>query len=393
MGGRLLKALGLVLLLGVGGPELYGRYVLDQKPGLQENHLAESLEKFATFDPVLGLAYRINVDQLVDVPSSEFSILFKINEIGLHDRPMGTHLRKELKFLVFGDEFAEGWGADIDQHFAVRAQVKVNEKTALNPPVRMVIAAKSSYGAAQNYLIAGPLIDSLQPKAIVFFYSSLMPHADALFLRDAKLVDGLATGLRSDVPQHARLPHLEDYAQSPPDWLASLARQSVAARMLAEWWALRTTRADLVPGDPLRDRLAGIRGEDAALKAIHAPSLRYVKALATLAASRHVPFLLVHVPLPPQVSSEAWDLGRQVFSAPPGLMPAADAAVVADFCKASGLRCLSLHERLKEETNNLKSTRLFYRSELALTVDGDTILGGWFADEIYRWLGELGYLT
>lgn len=391
MGGRLLKILGLLVVIAIGGAEAYGRYVLKLKPGVEENHLADALARFAEYDQRTGLAYRINVDQLIDSPYRDFSILYKTNEIGLRDRPMGTHLRQELKLLVFGDEFAEGWGADIDQTFVVQAQQLVNTKTALKPPVRLVIAGKSGYGAAQNYLAAGPLIETLQPKAIVFVYSSLMPHADALFLRDAEAVDGLATGLKAATAP-VRLPHLEDYPVTPPAWLVALANNSVAARLLAEWYGVRAAGANLSPGEPLTDRLAGIRSDAGVdLAAVHAPSLRHVKALATLAASKQIPFLLVHMPLPPQVAADEWPRGRRLFKAPAVLMEDQDVAVVEAFCADNKIRCLTLHAALREGARKLQSTRVFQSGELALTLEGAGLVARWLADEIYRWLGELGY--
>ncbi len=385
---RFLKILGLLVMAAVA-VEGYGRYGLKLKPGLQENRMAEMVASFVEHDPRLGLRYRLNIDQLIDAPSNDFSILFKTNEIGLRDRPLGTHLRQELKFLVFGDEFAEGWGADIDQTVVVRAQNLVNEKTALEPPVRFVIAGKSSYGAAQNYLAAEALIAALKPTAIVFFYSSLMPHTDALFLRDASLKDGLATGLRAEVTPTVRIPHLEDYPPPAPAWLAQLAKQSVAARLLAEWMALRSAHAALTVGDPLTDRLAGIRsGID--LKAVHEPSLRHVRGLAALAARHQLPFLLVHLPLPPQVTADAWESGRTLFKISAGVLPTEDVAVVEDFCREAKLRCLKLHSVLQEAAAKTPDIRLFYPAELALTSEGASVVGQWFAAEIYRWLGEFG---
>jgi len=386
--GRMLKWLLIVIAIAVGGVEVYGRHVLKLKPGLTENHLAEALAKFAEYDQRTGMAYRINVDQLIDSPYGDFQILYKTNEIGLRDRPMGTHLRQELKFLVFGDEFAEGWGADIDQTFVVQAQQLVNAKTALKPPVRLVIAGKSGYGAAQNYLAAEPLIDALKPRAIVFVYSSLMPHADALFLRDAETVDGLATGLKAATGD-VRLPHLADYPAAPPAWLAALARSSVAGRLAAEWYGVYAPGAKLAPGDPLTDRVAGIRA-GADLDTVHATSLRHVRALAALAERREIPFLLMHVPLPSQVAANYWAEGRRIFRVPAGLQDPVDVPVIARFCAEAQLRCAHLHELMRESASKLQSTRLYHQGELALTISGAGIVGNWLADEIYRWLGELG---
>ena len=61
------------------------------------------------------------------------------------------------------------------------------------------------------------------------------------------------------------------------------------------------------------------------------------------------------------------------------------------FCNEAKLRCVSLHRVLQEAASKVRSTRLFYPAELAMTSDGAAVVGRWFADEIYRWLGELGF--
>lgn len=383
-----MKKLIWLVVLAIAGVEAYGRFALKLTPGYTNSDLGTALASFVEFEPRTGLAYRVNVDQLIDSPSADFSFLFKTNEIGLRDRPMGTHLRSELKFLVFGDEFAEGWGADIDQAFVVQAQTLVNGKTGLNPPIRTVIAAKSGYGAAQNYLIASALIDTLKPRGIVMFYSSLMPHADARFLALADVDGGIAKGLKESAPRTPLMPHAEDYPARPPALLVKAAAFSVAARLAAEMWGVRLAHPDLSPGDPVTDRLAGIRGED--LKAVHAPSLRHVQALADLAASRRIPFTLVHIPLPPQVAENVWTEGRKLFGLPAGMVGTDDREVVAAFCAESRLRCMSLHDFLRDTAAASSGKRLYHEHELALTGSGTNAVAGWFADHLLTWMDELG---
>jgi len=383
-----MKKLIWIIVLAVAAVEGYGRFVLKLTPGYTSHDLRGTLASFAEFDPRTGLAYRINVDQLIDSPTGDFSFLFKTNEIGLRDRPMGTHLRSELKFLIFGDEFAEGWGADIDQAFVVQAQNIINEKTGLNPPIRTVIAAKSGFGAAQNYLVAPALIDTLKPSGIVMFYTSLMPHADARFLAHAKVENGLAQGLAEDAPKETFTPHTEDYPATPPTWLVKAAGFSVAAKMAAEFWGVHYAHPDLVVGDPMSDRLAGIRAED--MKAVHAPSLRHVQGLAALAESRRIPFTLVHLPLPPQVAENVWTEGRKLFGLPAGIAAAQDRDVVESFCAESGLRCASLHDFLREAASSSAGKRLYHTHEIALTGSGTNVLAGWSAENFLIWMDDLG---
>jgi hypothetical protein len=158
--------------------------------------------------------------------------------------------------------------------------------------------------------------------------------------------------------------------------------------MGAELWGVRLAHPDLVAGDPATDRLAGIRAED--LKAAHAPSLRHVQALADLAASRRVPFMMVHLPLPPQVAENVWTEGRKLFGLAAGVTAIDDREVIEAFCAESRLRCLSLHDFLRDTAVSSSGKRLYHSNEIALTGSGTNAVAGWFADTLLTWMDELG---
>ncbi len=378
MGARVLQVLVLLALLA-GVAEAYARFGLGLKPApfTDDAAFGQALEKFVEPDPQLGFRYRPNVDQLLTAPSGDFEILFKTNEIGLRDRPMGTHLRSELKFLVFGDEFTESWGTDIDEAAVINAQRLLNEMTALEPPVRLVIGGKSGYGAAQNLTMARQLVEQLKPRAIVFMYSSLMPHADRLFGR---------AGAGGGAPL---LPHAEDHPRYADTAWAPFAAYSALARLLGEQSAARAMAAENVPGDAARDRFAGIRGDDASLREAHAATLESVQALAALARERDIHFMLVHLPLAPQVAADEWPGGRALFGLPAERLPAPDAALVTEFCTQAGLRCHTLHEPLATAAAAPDSLPLYHRHEIGLTVAGNRVVGDWLAKTLYDWMGEL----
>ena len=379
MGARVVQGLVLLAVLA-GAAEAWVRFGMGLTPGplIDDAGFAQALAKFVEPDPRLGFRYRPNVDQLVTAPSGDFEILFKTNEIGLRDRPMGTHLRSELKFLVFGDEFTESWGTDIDEAAVINAQRQLNEMTALAPPVRLVIGGKSGYGAAQNLVMARQLVEQLKPQAIVFVYSSLMPHADRLF-------GGASSGGGSPL-----LPHAEDHPRPAETPWAPFAAHSALARLLGEQSAARAMAAKHVPGDAAHDRFAGIRGDDASLRETHAASLAAVQALATLARERGIHFMLVHLPLAPQVAADEWPGGRAPFGLPNDRLPAPDAAIVSEFCAQAGLRCHTLHELLATAAAAPDSLPLYHRHEIGLTVAGNRVVGDWLAKTLYEWMGELG---
>lgn len=384
-----LKLLGLLAVL-IGGGEAVTRYALGVKPAPLPSAAGfdASLAKFVEFDPVLGVRYKPNVDALIAAPSGDFSILFKTNEIGLRDRPMGTHLRQELKFLFLGDEFVEGWGTDIDETPVVNAQRLVNEKTALKPPVRFVIGGKSGYGAAQNLLIARQLIEQMPVRGIVFVYSALMPHADHRFLARASLADGIAQGV--DPAQHTLdMPHAADHPRVADNPFRGLAAKSALASWLAARWAAFQHQRANPAGDAARDRLAGMRGDATQLAASHAPTLTHVKAIAALARERDIPFTLVHLPLAPQVAADEWAVGRALFGLPAEIAATPDVDLLDAFCKTENLRCLRAHEILREAAERTDSLPLFHPTEIGYTVDGNRVLGTWLGEAIYTWMGEL----
>lgn len=382
---------GLLALLVAGG-EAVVRQVLGVRPGalVRDDTLSTSLAKFVEFDPVLGLRYQPNVDVLIDAPSRDFSILFKTNEIGLRDRPMGTHLRQELKFLFLGDEFTEGWGADIDETAVVGAQRLVNEKTALQPPVRFVIGAKSGYGAAQNLLMARQIVEQMPIRGIVFVYSALMPHADHRFLARAKIEDGLAVGVDPAAGDALELPHVDDGPRRERSPLAGIAARSALARWLAERWTAWRWQRERPAGDARFDRLAGMRGDASQLAASHAPTLTHVKAVAALARARDIPFMLIHLPLAPQVAGDEWTLGRAFFGLPAAKQATPDLALVDAFCKTENLRCLHAHEVLGAAADAPDGLPLYHPTEIGFNVDGNRVFGAWLGETIYEWMGQLG---
>ena len=390
MKASVLKILGLLTLVVVGG-EGFARYGLGVHPAplTTEDTLATPLATFVEFDPVLGMRYRPNVDALINAPSGDFSILFKTNEIGLRDRPMGTHLRQELKFLFLGDEFVEGWGADIDETAIVNAQHFVNEKTVLKPPVRFVIGGKSGYGAAQNLLIARQLVEAMPIRGIVFVYSALMPHADRRFLAHAVLAEGIAQGVSPASGATLDLPHTDDRPNIAESPFRTLAPKSALARWLAERWAAHAMQREHPPGDVARDRLAGMRGDASQLATTHAPTLRHVKAIADFAHAHDLPFMLIHVPLAPQVAGDEWPVGRALFGLPAAFADAPDVAIVEAFCQREQLHCLRAHEILQKAAATPDGLPLYHANEIGLTVEGNRVLGSWLGDTMYAWLGEL----
>ena len=101
-------------------------------------------------------------------------------------------------------------------------------------------------------------------------------------------------------------------------------------------------------------------------------------------------FTLVHLPLSPQVAENVWTEGRKLFGLAAGVTALDDRKVIEDFCAESRLRCLSLHDFLRETAASAPGKRLYHTNEIALTGSGTNAVAGWFADTLLTWMDELG---
>ncbi len=388
-----LVLLGVLVGLILAG-EAYFRLVLSRAP-LADDATAQptDLASITEFDPVLGIRYRPNSDLMLASGHDEFAVLYKINELGLRDRPMGSHLRKEIKILALGDEQLEGWGTNIEDTFIKVAEKQLNARTKLEPPIRLVNAGRAGFGAAQSYLYGAALIETLRPAAAVLFYTSAMPHADRRYLALAERdPQGIARGLTPQASQAPLIWRSADQTGGAPAWLTGFARISALANHLRNALIRRNARAAVIAGDPATDPLAGIRGGKDRLLDIHADSLAHVGALAAAAAASGTPLLVLQLPLPPQVGAEEWLDGRRLLGLGSALEPTHDVAVVAAYCAQRQLTCRSADQTMREAAGQRTSTHLYYRHDPTPNVEGDKVLASWTATALYDWLEAQGLL-
>ncbi|MBI4695228.1 MAG: hypothetical protein HY749_14515 [Gammaproteobacteria bacterium] len=370
----------LAVILGAAGiAEIWirsdlHRFGLDV-PDAADNPLAAISEP----DPVIGTRYEPNASTVVKSPRREFEVLYQINEIGLRDHPLGTHLRKEARILVLGGASIEGYGVDVEDNFMKHVQQAIDKTTELKPSVHFIRAARAGQGAVEAYLLGGQLMETQKPHAILFFYDSGMPAIDrAVLARTAKDGNGLATKI-APATEGAGSRGIVD----------TLAGSSMLAKLAAMRMHAARARAALKPGDPAADPYAGLRAN--ALAAVHGPSLQHVKALAAKAKAAGIPFVLVHLPLPVQVSAQEWEAGRADLGFEAKVYGTEDAAAVAAFCKDAGLECLALHEHFQEVAKRDR-TLLFYPYTLALNPEGHRTLTAWGTTALYETFKKDGVL-
>lgn len=376
------------ILIALGVAEGVVRIALPAPPP-RPDHVERALPGILLFDPELETRYQPNAQTRIRSQYGEFDIRYEINELGLRDRSLSRNALPQLRVLALGNSFVEGWGVSDEDSFLRIAERRLADRPERESTrsIRLVNGGISGYGAAQSYLFFQRLLDKVRPDLVVFFYVSTMVYEDHRFLaRAEKDPAGLAMGLSIDAllqdggpPSQASSPH--GVADLPAVQLA--AEYSALARLLAARFSNRLDQQRIAAGDPQTDLLAGLRADPETLPELHRPSLQHVRAIARLSATARLPFLLVHLPLPHQLSPYEWDRGRTAYRLEEKIYPAQDRAVVSEFCRLERLQCLAAHDVLQKGAARSKADpKLFYDYDFHLNATGNQLLGEWLQDQL-----------
>ena len=169
----------------------------------------------------------------------------------------------------------------------------------------------------------------------------------------------------------------------PSAWLQSLRIHSSTAQFAAQRLDNRVAQDGIKPGDPNTDLLAGLRAPAERLALLHEPSLKHLRGLAALARAQNIPLIVVHLPMPHQVSNREWSLGRLAYGLENKIYPADDAEIVANLCKAYDLNCISAHTYLKAALQSPEKGRQFYYAyDFHPNAAGYELIGKWIADHL-----------
>ena len=346
-----------------------------------ERNGVRPLEGLIEFDTKLQTRYRRNVSGLVKSQYGEFEIKYTTNALGLRDRPLESDGRQRI--LVLGNSLVEGWGVEEEAGLVRVAEQTLNQSRS--QPLRLINAGMSGFGAAQSYLLGSELLKQVKPNAVVFVYISTMVQADHQFLLLAdRDVNNLASGLSGDALLNSPS-KLFKTASIIPEWLQTAAQHSAAARLGERLLASRAARNAIQPGDPMTDLLAGLRADKEKLAALHAPSLEHVSALAQRAKAQGLPFLMIHLPMPHQLSADEWLIGRAAYGLASQIYPADDVEIVQSFCRANQLSCASAHGFLAQAiSNGPVNERFYYGADFHPTATGYRAIGLWLATQLGR---------
>ena len=102
-----------------------------------------------------------------------------------------------------------------------------------------------------------------------------------------------------------------------------------------------------------------------------------------------LPVLLVHLPLPHQLSAVEWSQGRLAYGLDARVYPAPDREVIDNFCRKENLHCLSAFELLQQAAaQNPSQRRLFYDFDFHLNQYGNELLGRWLGAQLQELAGR-----
>jgi lysophospholipase L1-like esterase len=387
---RFLQNAALVLLsiaLCLAIAEIAVRSVFPPVPIPGDEASDPGLRRILKFDDKLGFRYEPNASTMVRSPYGEFQVTYQTNELGLRDERAGaSDDDSALRVLALGNSLVEGWGVAERDRFTDVAEALMAEGAPPARRVRIFNAGLSGYGAAQDYLLFQELNRSVKPHVVVFFYVGTMVHFDRTYLRDAELDgSGLTTGLSVDAILKGGTNKPDGASNQPPasPMMRALAAHSALVRTVMAALAARSERNRIKAGDPDTDLLAGVRAEANALPALHDPSLRHVAAIAQLARESNVRFILMHLPLPHQLSAVEWS-GRSAYGLDQRVYPAPDRALVESFCASHKLECFAAHDALKGQIEAREGEPLFYRYDFHPNRAGNALIGRWLAEELTK---------
>jgi hypothetical protein len=340
------------------------------------------LKTLVTFDQILETRYIPNVSTRIASPWKEYDVTYRTNQLGLRGGDFPAKQPGELRVLAVGNSFVEGWGVEESQTFAHIAEDvlrSAGEKTGR--PVRIVNGGISGYGAAQVYLNSGRLWPAVAPDVVLLAYIGTMVSADTKYLKSAaRDRDGIAQGLSADAVLQGGSAETAEPGSRLMSWMERGARWSALIRLVHNRLANEAEINRIRIGDPTSDLLAAYRTESDAQRMLQ-PTLQHVSALAEFSRKNGARFIFLYLPMPFQLSDQAWDQGRKAYRLS-GAGNSHERQAIASFCTAQKLDCLFPDDVLRAAISREGARRIYYSYDFHLTVEGNRVLGSWLGSQI-----------
>jgi lysophospholipase L1-like esterase len=357
----------------------------------------DSVHKALQFDEKLETRYIPGAHTTIRSQYGEFTIEYAFNQLGLRDRELPPRADdNSYRILVLGNSFVEGWGVDTEVSFLHAAEMRLQEQRQLKRstpvrapvPVRLINGGASGYGAAQCYLLMQELLPKTGADAVVFVYLPTMLPADYKFLAKASRDEaGLATGLDMNLLLKTPAPNVAAMGGDAPIG-PGLAEYSGLARFVRARLANRAALKSIVPGDPQSDLLAPYRAPKQKLAELHAATFQHIAGMAKVARDAQVPFVVVQLPLPFEVSPVEWQHGRQLYGIPSEAASFPELTQLpAELLAKDAVPLATAHTLLAEKAAQRPGDpRIYYDFDFHLNTTGQQLLGDWLAEVLAKQL-------
>ena len=352
-----------------------------------EQDASSGLRSLLTFDQILETKYIPGASARIKSPYGEFDVAYRVNEFGLRGSQIAPKREDEKLVLVLGNSFVEGWGVEEETTFVSVAQgvVRDKRKSLNSAPVRIVNGGVSGYGAAQLYLNLQRIWPAVSPDVVVLAIVGTMVNSDYKYLSSARInPEGIATGLSASAILSGGTP--QTFAQQPASskWLDYLSRYLATVRLVRNRFANEAAMNEIKAGDPVTDLLAAYRADRVTLGKIFEPTLRHVSAIGEFAQSKGAKFILLYLPMPFQLSDNAWDVGRKAYRLSKLPAPDGELDVIRSFCLARRLECLFPTDMLREALASQGKREIYFHYDFHMTSEGNRILGTWLGNELAK---------
>lgn len=322
--------------------------------------------------------------------TDEYSVQYKINEIGLRDYPIEKKKPDdEYRILFLGDSFTEGQGIQIEDTFVKKLEDLLKnadfskDEDLANKKIRTINAGVAGYSTVLEYLYLKNRGIELNPDQVIVDMNVTDFTEERANLKNAvRNEDGEITGVSIERKRH--LPYaLDDLLKknsfsynmllSKEEELVKLEGRISAFLKGEKAPEYAKSSTDFVPGDLDRDLFAITRQiNDEKFKELFNPVTTSILRIRDLLKEKNVPMYLVYVPNGHEVDKNEWTTGRVVMKLSEDNYPTRLNDSLKEFANQNEIPFLDLTDGFKLYLKD-HQPGLYYKYDGHLTPLGDRV--------------------
>jgi lysophospholipase L1-like esterase len=133
---------------------------------------------------------------------------------------------------------------------------------------------------------------------------------------------------------------------------------------------------------------AAYRAAPEKLADMHAGTLRHMAAMAHLARAAKVPFLVVQLPMPFEISASEWGKGRAIYGLTSEVAVRAELRrLPVEAMEKQGVPLFAAHDFLAQKAQ--EQAPIYYAFDFHLNATGQRLLGEWLAETLTNTVDEM----